>query len=225
LVIVPSDGSALPRFLDVGLTDDWAYLQYRPDGSEILFVGKPNGATFRGVHAVDPATAVVRTIVEGSAGAEAYAASWSPDDSRIAYGTFAGESIDSAWTHVVAADGSGDVRLAAPAEVVGILGVDWSNDGTRLSVVEFIGPAAIENRSAVISVDGTGPRVVLDCRPDIGLTLDCSGNFRTWSPDDSTLIGSVMEGETHHLADPVTGRLWASAWGGEGEPAWQRLAP
>jgi hypothetical protein len=73
-------------------------------------------------------------------------------------------------------------------------------------------------------VDGTGRRVVLDCAPGHA-DPDCSGNFRTWSPDDSALIGSVNEGETHYLADPVTGRIEPSAWGGAGEPAWQRLAP
>jgi Tol biopolymer transport system component len=224
LLIVPSDGSAAPRLLDVGLTDSWAsHPQYRPNGSEILFVGEPNGSHFQGVHAVDPATGVIRTIVQGSLGAEAFEAAWSPDGSRVVYGMSHARGPDvSAWTHVVAADGTGDMRLAAPDDVLQVAGLAWSNDGTRLVVVEHTTQAPLANRSAVVWVDGTGPRVELDCAHG---GFDCSGNFRAWSPDDSALIGSVDEGGIHYLADPVTGRIRRAAWGGAGEPAWQRLAP
>lgn len=223
LVIVPSDGSAPPRLIDLRVTVNASGPQYRPDGSEILFVGKPNGSRFAGVHAFDPATGAVRTIVEGSAAAEVWGASWSPDGSRVAYEVSDPGTTDSAhWTHVIAADGTGDVQLAAPADVLGVDGLAWSNDGTRIVVVESTNQGKLANRSAVVSVDGTGRRVVLDCAHG---GFDCSGNFRSWSPDDSSLIGSIDEGSAHYLADPVTGRLRRAAWGGAGEPAWQRLAP
>jgi len=227
LLIVPSDGSAAPRFFDVGITWDRWSPRYRSDGSEILFVGMPDETRFSGVHALDPDTGVVRTIVEGTAAAEVSGAAWSPDGSRIAYDVHDSRDPDAtAWVHVVASDGSGDKRLEAPADVLSFDGLAWSNDGTRLIVVESTTGASeysLSNRSVVVPVDGTATRVVLDCRP--GGMPDCSGNFRVWSPDDSTLIGSLNEGEAHYLADPVTGSIWPSAWGGQGEPAWQRLAP
>jgi Tol biopolymer transport system component len=223
LLIVPSDGSAAPRFFDVGPGWDWWSPRYRPDGSEILFVGTPNRATFSGLHAVDPATGVVRTIVEGSSATEVSGAAWSPDGSQVAYGVHDARRPDtSAWVHVVAADGTGDMRLAAPADVLSIDGLAWSNDATRLVVVEATDSDGQHTRSVVVPVDGDGRRVELDCAHG---GYDCSGNFRVWSPDDSTLIGSLNEGEAHYLADPVTGRILASSWGGQGEPTWQRLAP
>jgi hypothetical protein len=47
IMVAASDGTDEPRFFDVGATSDDGPPQYRPDGSEIMFLGRQPGAAFR----------------------------------------------------------------------------------------------------------------------------------------------------------------------------------
>jgi hypothetical protein len=226
ILVAPSDGSAPPRHFDVGSTTGDGPPQFRADGSEIVFVGRPTGAMFRGVYAVDPTTGKVRTIVEGSVGADVHVANVSPDGSRIAYGTFDTREADiSAVVHVIGADGTGDRVLdLGPDGVLAMAPNDWSNDGTRLIVFRSYNADGTAARSAVIPVDGSGPGIEIECPAGMEAAADCSGDW-TWSPDDSTLIGIVSSDPAQLLAEPATGRLRPATWGGSGDLSWQRLAP
>jgi dipeptidyl aminopeptidase/acylaminoacyl peptidase len=227
ILVVPSDGSAPPRFFDVGITTDDAPPQFNADGSEIVFVGRRDGAGFRGVHAMDVSTGAVRTIAEGTPGADVHGAELSPDGSRIAYGTFdTTSSVVSAVIHVVGIDGTGAVELGLAPDVLAAAGTTWSNDGMRLIVVEFLIPDGTRARSAIIPVGGPAPHLVLECRPGGSAAEDCSGNWERWSPDDRLLIGTAIDGSPHLLVDTVTGAIRTAPWTGTGAGfSWQRLAP
>jgi uncharacterized protein (TIGR03437 family) len=88
---------------------------------------------------------------------------WSPDGTRLAFGTSQGISI-------INADGSGQRVLTANGS-----SPTWSPDGTRIAFHRFLTGIVVAN------VDGTGERTVLtDFSRDLGILLK-------WSPDGTKL--------------------------------------
>jgi hypothetical protein len=225
IVILPSDGAGQPRFFQVFATQDDGPPEYRPDGSEVLFIGREPGVAYRGIYTLDPATAQVHKIVAPSMTRDIFdGASWSPDGQHIAYGMLdvGGAGAVSARTHVVGVDGTGDVAIDMDAENVAYTGSGWSNDGTRLVVVRTNGGVA---RSAILPIDRSSAGIEIDCPPGAA-SDDCSAEW-TWSPDDTALLGTVYrpDGTTsQHLADPLTGRIRPAPWAASGHPVWQRVA-
>ena len=101
-----------------------------PDGAEVLFA---HGNL--SLHAVNPESGVVRTIVAPSNGLFRETPMWSPDGSRLAYIEYVSSDGMTAQIHVVEADGSNDRRLPLPPGAVWQAFRGWSNDGTRLIAI------------------------------------------------------------------------------------------
>lgn len=192
IVIATSDGVGEPRVLAARVTAEDGAPEFRPpDGSEILFIGRESGQANRGVYAVNPVTDEVRAIVAPS-GLDVYAATWSPDGSRIAYGLFGGvaEGV-STQTHVVSADGSGDFRVDDhPVAVADGTPMAWSNDGTRMIITRIYSATGEQTRSAIVPVVGSGLGIEIDCPPTV-VGEGCAVDW-TWAPDDGSLLGTVL---------------------------------
>ena len=223
--IAATDGSGV-RTLEVGMT---AYEpSFRPpDGAEILFVGKGGVPLGHGLYAVDVSSGLVRPIVEPSPNFDLAGATWSPDGSQIAYWSWAGEVEGiTAHTHVVLADGSGDIQLPAPRDADWSLGSEWSNDGTRLLVLRGYTPDTKDVRPVVIPADGSSLGV--EFRKTGPLNEGCCPSWE-WSPDDTSILGMPVHesGEPGQqvILDVATGRFDAAPWTSTSDPTWQRLAP
>lgn len=225
MLLIPTDGSGAIRTIDVGMSVEAPSFR-PPNGSEILFVGHRAEDGITGLYAVDPTTSVVRTIVEPTTGVGA--GSWSPDGSRILYGSMDAKDV---WrTHLISADGTADVRVdhdpgtASEGEAV------WSNDGTRLIITRVFSPGGLDHRAAVIPVDGVAPKVEIQCPSVRSAALGDLCARWVWAPDDASIFGVYFDAKERAAqrltVDPLTGETVAAPWPGDnGQPAWQRLAP
>jgi hypothetical protein len=229
IVVVPIDGKTaaktFPVFASSGVGDDGPP-QYRADGSEIMFLGKDPAQASRGVYALVLATGEVRTIVAPMSSADIHGASWSPDGKYVAYGVVNRVDVAGSRTHVVRADGTGDVVVDTDPVHVADFGFDWSNDSTRLIITRWHTADGSKARSAIVPIDRSSAGVEIACPPGAN-SDDCTAEW-TFSPDDSTLQGSIgrPDGTTaQFLADPRTGQVRSAPWTGNGHPIWQRLAP
>jgi Tol biopolymer transport system component len=232
VVIRPIAPAAALTVLDIRLPESKELLHrpsFRPTNpQEILVVAElePDGPL--GLYVYDLATGRTRTIVEPASVRSTPGvdnAAWLPDGEHIIYGL----GLDT--THIVAADGSGDRAFDAVPDPISPL----SNDGTRILArrQEGVQPP----RPPVIApINGDREPVVLACSP--GPDIECSTalTYWTWSPDDSTLIGTSLnepsgsEGPawwTYVLVDADTGRVTKLDWVFDvgSTPAWQRVAP
>jgi Tol biopolymer transport system component len=216
------------RSFAINATPDDGAPQYRPDGSEIMFIGKDPSASYRGVYGLDPASGSVRTIVTPLATADIHSATWSPDGTHIAYGVHDPKADETtARTHVVSVDGTGDIILDSDPDRFADFGIEWSNDGTRLILTGFYRTANGEaTRSVVVPVDRSGPGITIECPPGSPIS-HCDANW-AWSPDDRQLIAIVFGADDQpigpFIADPQTGKVRAAPWMATGDPAWQRVA-
>ena len=219
--IAQSDGSVIREVtLPMSATEP----SFRPDGSEILFVGETPLET-HGVFGVDPSTGVVRTIVEPTSGFDLAGANWSPDGTRIAYWAWGDGDGVTAHTHMVSADGTGDRLLPIPPDAVWQVGSDWSNEGSRLFMLRGYTGGYGDVRPVVIPVDGSsfGVELAYDGNP----VEDCC-SFWEWAPDDTMIIGTpaAMGGAPTQQVnvDPVAGGSRPAPWASTSDPTWQRVA-
>ena len=229
IMVVASDGRGEPAYFDVDATLGDSPPQYRPDGTEIMFIGRQPGAVYRDLYALDVASGNVRTIITGSVSADIHLASWSPDGTRIAYAHYDQNAPTfSTRTHLVAADGTGDIAVDTHPDSIADNGSTWSNDGTRLIISRFF-PGGPEGywRSAVVPIDRSSVGVELGCPPD-AQQEDCTADW-IWSPDDTVLLGTTSDASgrplPQFLADPLTGEIRPAPWTAADYPAWQRRAP
>ncbi len=225
IMITASDGSGQPRFFEVGATADDTAPQFRPDGSEIMFIGHEPGATVRAVLALDPNSGKVRTIIAPSEHADIHGAAWSPDGTRIAYGMYDPRSAQvTSRTHVAFADGTGDIAVDAHPDSIADGGFTWSNDGTRLIIARAYRTARGEvTRSVIVPIDRSSVGVEMEC-PAGAPSTDCTADL-AWAPDDSFILGSRLETTPQFLVDPSTGSIRPAPWTATGTPAMQRRAP
>jgi Tol biopolymer transport system component len=223
IMVVARDGSGAPAFFDVGATPGAGPPRYRPDGSEIMFLGREPGNTYRGeVYALDPKTGNVRTVISASTTGDITGASWSPDGTRVAYGVLEYPNATPS-THVASADGTGDIVFKSVPDRIAYGGGAWSNDGTRLIVAGIYQEGV---RSVVLPIDGSSVGLKIECLPGAG-PGDCMADW-IWSPDDSVLLGAMSDASGQYqpqfLADPLTGKIRPAPWTATGHPAWQRVA-
>jgi Tol biopolymer transport system component len=194
-----------------------------PDGSEILFLGMGASGTYS-VYAVDIDGGDVRTVVEPHSYYDLTGAAWSPDGSKILYWAWNtwGEGL-TAKTHVISADGTGDIELPAPPDAVWNAVAAWSNDGSRIFLVRGYTGAFDGVRPAVLPADGSSVGVEISF-PGTAERDCCSAWL--WSPDDSTIIGRPGGTASRPmLLDPLTGTSRPAPWTSLSDPTFQRLAP
>ena len=225
IVVIPSDGKGPAKVYPVFATTDDGPPQYRPDGSEIMFIGREPGQANRGVYALDPATGRVRTIAAPATTRDMHGASWSPDGKHVALGVVdPTAAITTAQTHVVGIDGTGDITVETNPQSVADYGFTWSNDGTRLIITRWYTEGGSKARSAIVPIDRSSPGIEIECRPGAP-TDDCTAGYWMWSPDDSQILGTFDDnGTSQFLADPTTGKVRKAPWTASGQPVWQRLA-
>ena len=133
---------------------DWS-----PDGTLLAFANEhPRGATYDGLHVVEPARGTDRLLVPGS---QIYQPAWSPDGTRIAY-------VNLQQIFVVNEDGSG----RTPVVTINGNGYpshpSWSPDASR--IVYSAGGWLY-----VVGLDGSAPSPLVE------------GANPTWSPDGKTI--------------------------------------
>jgi Tol biopolymer transport system component len=230
ILIVASDGSGRAKTFDVGATANDMPPMYRADGSEIMFISGHPGAEYRDLYALNVASGTVRMIIGGSASADINTASWSQDGTHIAYAAHdTNSSVISTRTHVVAADGTGDILVDAHPDSIADVGTAWSNDGTRLIITRYLEGESPEGlmRSAIIPIDRSNVGVEMEC-PASAPPTDCSADL-VWAPDDSVILGTRADQfgrpTQQFLVDPATGRIRPAPWTATGYPAMQRRAP
>jgi len=224
IVVAQSDGTGL-RTLDVGTPDvavaDPGPSWRPPDGFEILFA---NGDI--SLHAVNPVSGVVRTIVGSSGGRYRGFPRWSPDGSRLSYNEWVDSAGVTAQIHIIEADGTGDRPLPIPPDAVWQAVRSWSNDGTRLLAIRGYTGGFDASVAVAVPVDGSGFGVEIDY-PGV-IQAECCSEWE-WAPDDTSILGTPTDGVGRPLEqvllDPVTGMSTEVPWTTYSHPTWQRLAP
>lgn len=222
ITLANTDGTGM-RELDVGMAA--AELSFRPpDGREILFSG--SGLTRRGLFAVDVATGKVRDVRLIGTEFDLAGPSWSPDGSRIAYWMWGGCCTgQTAKSHVIAADGSGDNELPMPIGAVWNAHATWSNSGTRLFIARAYTDGFDDVRGAVVPADGSSTGV--EIAPAGSVETVCCAAWM-WSPDDSQIFGRPAGVSIHPNAlilDVAGGPVRSAPWVSSSDPTWQRVAP
>jgi hypothetical protein len=227
ILVMPSDGAGNPRVLQIEkmvLVEAPAYRP--PSGDEIMFVGRRFPNPYRALYAIGPSSGDVRTIVEPSVDFDVYGATWSPDGSRIAYGSCRTSATQvSSRIHIIGAGGTGDRLVDNQPNTIADGGtMVWSNDGTRLIITRVFAPAGERSAAVVVRVDG-GPAVEIDC--PVAATADGCPYEWEWAPDDRSVLGFVTGLDANAppvLVDPFTGNTHPAPWAATGMTSWQRVA-
>jgi hypothetical protein len=222
MTIAKVDGSGM-RHLEVGMVATEPSFR-PPDGEEILFI--TDEGVVRGLYTVNLTDGHLRQVLRAPGGYNLAGASWSPDGKHIAYWSWDEESAvegTTAKTHVVAADGTGDIVLPMPADAVWSAHATWSNDGTRLFIARGHTPGMDDVRGVVLPADGSSVGTVV--APAGSVETECCAAWM-WSPDDSRLLGRPSAGvgtRQQVVIDVKTGRVQPVPWSSTSDPTWQRV--
>jgi WD40 repeat protein len=187
-----------------------------PEGREILYVGHvgfdsslSDGA---GIYVIDPVSGASRTIRGRAEGRYPGGPKWSPDGSRIAYAEWTA-SDNASRTHIVSADGTGDIVIPLPAGAMWDWFNAWSNDGNRLIVVRGYGGDHGSTRAAVVPSDASG--IGDEFTVPANGTAGCC-DAMAWAPDDSFIVGIPTDdtgaAQPPVLLDPATGSAKTPPW-------------
>jgi hypothetical protein len=129
----------------------------------------------------------------------------------------------------VNADGTDDRAIDADPRSVAdgvVTSAPWSNDGTRIIVQRFYSTDdSLPARNVILPIDQSSNGIEIAC-PHAPTAADCTAEW-TWSPDDTTLLGSLDAGggtTAQFLGDPQTGQIRPAPWSASGHPSWQRVA-
>ena len=229
LLIADTDGSAY-QALDTHGPAAWA--DWRPpDGSEILFADlvTDTSTSCCAIKAIDAKTGGIRTILDAVPGHWRGHMRWSPDGSHISYGEWvdAADGVLTVQTHVVGADGTGDIVLPKPVGATWQTPESWSNDSSRLAAVRGYTSGQDGDRVVAIPVDGHDAGVEIDIPYSSLGTNDPSA--WEWAPNDSSILLAPDDGNgttlPQVLLDPVAGTYRTLPWSSTSLPSWQRLAP
>jgi Tol biopolymer transport system component len=225
--LVRTDGSGATR-LDLGLDSVWGAKWRPPDGTDLLVTGAKDGRD--ALLLVRPDGTNLRSLgAPGAtdAGYGVWAATWSPDGSRIAYTIYeeSGASI-----HVINADGSGHVALPKPDDARD-QDPTWSPDGKHVAVFRSLDlpDNTIDGSVAILPADGSGAgidAVRTNSTDASGGNITGGLNWTTtWSPDGSQVIATLPIIQKVVAIDAATGQATPLDWKTNEVPDWQRLAP
>jgi hypothetical protein len=221
--IARADGGGVAQ-IDVPMAAERASFR-PPDGAEILFLSP--GLQGHGIYVVDRAGGAPRAIVKPVFGMDLTGAAWSPDGTHILYWSWDNQTAEgqTARTHVISSDGTGDVELPGPPDAVWNAVAAWSNDGTRIFLVRGYTGDNEDVRPVVLPADGGSPGVEI---PFPGSAeQECCSSW-IWSPDDSKIFGRPggVDGASRQvILDPVAGTSSDAPWDSMSDPTWQRVAP
>jgi dipeptidyl aminopeptidase/acylaminoacyl peptidase len=222
MFLAAADGSGIHR-IDVGMQAlEPAFRP--PNGEEIIFIGAPYMNAKTGIYAVRVDGTGLRTIIEPTVSNYQGGAYPSPDGTRIAYHQWRDHVDLTARTHIVRADGTGDVVLEPAGAWNAVFG--WSNDGTRLTMIRGVDGSMVGAKMVTIPADGSGGAIELRFPGDV--QPECCAAW-AFAPDDTVILGTPTDKSGAPLAqvlwDPMTGEVKPAPWGASSPPSWQRLAP
>jgi hypothetical protein len=221
ITIAQIDGSGT-RTLEVGTAASEPTFR-PPGGAEVLFIGHGRD---RGLYAVDVIRGTVRDVLVIPWFMDVAGASWSPDGEHISYWSWISQGVEgtTAKSHVINADGTGDIELPMPAGAFWNAHATWSNDGTQLFIARGHTSGNEDVRGVVLPADGS----------DVGIEVAPAGSVETsccaawmWSPDDSQLLGRSAGGllpQQLVVIDVSTRTFQRVPWSSTSQPTWQRLA-